>query len=294
MTLKPLWLASLIVVSFIQFASPLSFAEFVENSLTITVDTNGVAKVTEKIDPKITVSSIKVQAVSDKTSKILAVDQKDIVLSVAQSGNLIRIDTLGASHVTLTYFADIINKTSGIWEISYVSNMPSTVILPPASDIISVGDIPIDINGKTIVMPPGTISISYTTRSVTTNTFNALWSGINYPVQIMTSSKVQDFDFDQDSKSIVLTVANDEPILAIIPKSLIGGPYVVELNQNPVEFKQYYDNSTHSWLRIDPTESGPIKIVGSTVVPEFPIIGLILVTSMVTILITTRTKWNRN
>lgn len=265
-----------IALLLIPFALPLSYAEFSENSLTIVISSAGTVNVIEKINPRVTVSSITVPVISNKTSNVLATDEKNIVLSTVQNGNTIRIDSLGASHVTLTYSANILEKTSGIWNLAYNGNIVSTVILPHISNIISVNNIPLDIRDDTIMMPAGEVSLSYTVRTVSTNNFIAAWNNSNYPVKIITASKVDNFGFVQNSKTISLTVDNNAPMLVIISKLLLGGPYRVQLNEHPIEFKEYYQNSTHSWLKIDPTSSGSIKIIGTSAIPEFPIALLVM------------------
>ena len=282
------WYASLIMLFLIPLVLPLSHAEFAEKSLIITVSTGGVAKVIEKISPRTTISNINIQPISNKISNILATDEKNTVLSIAQKGNMIKIDTLGASRLTLTYNANVLDKTSGIWNLNYNSTIESTIILPPLSDVVSVNNIPIDINNDTVVMPAGQVSLSYTIRTVSANNFVASWNSVNYPVQIITASKVEKFSFDQKSKTIVLTLDNNAPILAIIPKSLIGGPFGVQLNDVPMEFKPYYQNATHSWIKIAPTSSGSLKIIGSTVVPEFFSLPVLIfaIAIVITILIT--------
>ena len=273
------WYA-VIALLLIPFALPLSYAEFSENSLTIVVSSSGMAKVIEKITPRVTVSSINIPVISNKTSNVIATDEKNTVLSTVQNGNTIRIDSLGASHVTLAYSANILEKTSGIWNLVYNGHIVSTVILPHISDIISVNNIPIDIKDDTVTMPAGEVSLSYTVRTVSTNNFVASWNNSNYPVKIITASKVDNFGFLQNSKTISLTVDNNAPMLIIISKSLLGGPYGVQLNDHPIEFKEYYQNSTHSWLKIDPTSSGSIKIIGTSAIPEFPVVLIVMLVAV--------------
>ena len=258
----------LIIILVVGLFLPSSYAQSLENDLTITISTGGVARVTENLDPLSTIASINTQLISDKISNIVAIDEKNIFLNTAQNGDLIRIDSLGASQVTLTYNADIVSSTSGIWRVTYNSNIQSTVILPPLSNIVSVNTIPIDIIDNSVVMPPGQISLSYTIRSVTENNFVVSSDDLNYFVQVMTASKVG--DFKQDSKSIMLTIDDNAPVLVLLPKAVISGPYEVQLNGNPIEFKQYYQNGTHSWIRIEPFESGSIKITGIATLPTEP------------------------
>ena len=258
----------LLIILLVGLFLPSSYAQSLENNLTIIISTDGVARVIENLDPKITTSSIKIQLISDKISNMVAIDEKNIFLNTAQNGDLIRIDSLGASQVTLTYNADIVSSTSGIWRVTYNSSIQSTVILPPLSNIVSVNNIPIDIIDDSVVMPPGQISISYTIRTVTENNFVVSSDNLNYFVQVMTASKVG--DFKQDSKSIMLTIDDNAPVLVLLPKAVISGPYEVQLNGNPIDFKQYYQNGTHSWIRIEPFESGSIKITGIVTLPIEP------------------------
>ena len=252
---------SVLLILSLLFLIPFN-VEALENDLVITISTAGEAKITHNLNPKTTVSSITIQSISDKISNILATDEKGIILATNQKDDSIRIDTLGASSVKLSYNAEIVSNDSGIWRISYSSLGESTVILSSLSNILSVNNIPIDIKDDAIVMPPGEISISYTLRTVTAKNFMVTVDGTNYSVEIMTGSQVS--NFKPSSDSIMLTVDDDAPILAIVPTSLLAGPYEVQLNGNPIDFKQYYQNSTHSWIRIEPTEGGSIMIIGTS------------------------------
>lgn len=248
-------------------------AQFTKDSLTIEVSKSGQAEVTEDITPRTTVSRISIKAIASNISSILAVDENNIVLSYSYSDGMIRIDTLGSSHVTLTYNAQIVTKkTSDTWELSYgSSDIESAIILPSGSDIIYVNNIPIDINENIITMPAGdVITVRYKTKSLAASNFLASWEDTNHVVQVVTVSKIYNFNFEQGSKAIILTLDAGEPILAIIPKSLLGGPYSVQGSDgSSISFRNYYQNSTHSWVRIEPNDSDTIRIVGTTVVPEF-------------------------
>jgi hypothetical protein len=248
----------------------LAYGEYKELNLKIIVSPNK-AQVIEEINPRTIVSTINIQAVSQKISHVLATDEKNTVLTTSQNQNNIRIDTLGASHVVLTYDAYVVNKTPGVSNVDYNStNLQSTVILPTGSDIISVNNIPIDIQNNTITMPAGHTAISYVTRTVNQNNFVALKNGINYPVDVITASKIEKFSFNGQSKSLSMSIDNQTPLLVIVPKSLLAGPYNVEINGKQISSKDYYQNSTHEWIRIDPSDTGVIQITGSSaMIPEF-------------------------
>ena len=265
------WFLFLLLIAFPLFSSiNLAYGEFKEMNIKIVVLQNK-ARVMEEINPRTIVSTINIQAISQKISHILATDEKSTVLVTSQNQNAIRIDTLGASHVILTYDADIVSNNSGVATVDYNStNLESTVVLPLGSDIISVNNVPNDIKDGTITMPVGHTTISYVVRTVNQNNFIATTNGTKYPVGIITASKIEKFGFDVPSKSLSMNIDNQAPVLVIIPKSLLAGPYTVQLNGKTMQSKEYYQNSTHAWIRIDPSESGTVKISGSSAaIPEF-------------------------
>ena len=265
------WSLFLLLIAFPLFSSVnLAYGEYKEMNIKIVV-LPSKARIIEEINPRTIVSTINIQAISQKISHILAIDEKSTVLVTSQNKNAVRIDTLGASHVILTYDADIVSNNSGVATIDYNStNLESTIVLPLGSDIISVNNIPNDIKDSTITMPVGHTSISYVVRTVNQNNFMATINGTKYPVGVITASKLEKFGFDASSKSLSMNIDNQAPLLVIIPKSLLAGPYAVQLNGKPMQSKEYYQNSTHAWIRIDPSESGAVKISGSSAtIPEF-------------------------
>ncbi|MDE2589327.1 MAG: hypothetical protein KGL95_06645 [Patescibacteria group bacterium] len=247
-----------------------AYAEYKELNLQITVSQYS-ARIIEQINPRTIVSTITIQAISNHISDVLATDQDNVVLATSQEGNTIKIDTLGAAHVTLRYDANIVTKNSSIWIITYnSSNINSTVILPPVSDVVSVSNIPNDMNGNTITMPAGEVSISYVTRTVNKNTFIITKNGTTSEADVLSASKIEKFSFDNKANDITFSLDEQAPVLVILSKALLGSQYTITLDGNPVAFKDYYQNATHEWIRIDPLASGMIKIAETTVpVPEF-------------------------
>ena len=62
-------------------------------------------------------------------------------------------------------------------------------------------------------------------------------------------------------------------VTAIIPLELLWEPYSIFLNDEKIFFREINNNGTHVWLNMKPETSGEIIIVGTTVIPEFPIIA---------------------
>ncbi len=253
------WIFVLLLVFFI----PLAIAQTpTDESLTIKILSDGKVKVNQILYPATYLSSINVETVSENISKILVTDKKNVLLRTDLEGNSLKVTSLGAAKVNVSYEADIISFENGIFNIKYQNTKESILILPPLSNLVGINSIPKDIDGKTFTMPPGSISLSYSIREVGFQSFDVMSGGIPHAVELMTGAKIS--DFKGDNHEISFLVEDKATVLAIIPITLFDDVDGVSLNGGNVDFKAYYENSTHSWVRIDPHENGLIKISSDT------------------------------
>jgi len=228
--------------------------------LVIELSSDGEATITQLLSAKSIVSSISVPLISDRTSKILATDERGILLKTTQNGNSLDIASLGASGIALTYNADITSFDSQAWNVSYEADTETVVLLPQLATIVSVSSIPLDIEDNAVIMPPGPVSITYTISEVSSKTFFVLEGGQNYPVEITSASNIDDF-FKQ-SNEIRFRISASSTLLVVVPTLVLPNPIDASLNGGKVSFNPYYQNGTHNWIRIDPHESGVIEIGG--------------------------------
>jgi hypothetical protein len=100
------------------------------------------------------------------------------------------------------------------------------------------------------------------------------WEEKKFDVEINTLAEIEEFNFDQPSKKINFRVNGDnQSVSIIIPLELLWNPYLVYLDDEKIIFHEYMNNGTHVWLNIRPETTGEISIIGTTVVPEFPVIA---------------------
>jgi len=96
------------------------------------------------------------------------------------------------------------------------------------------------------------------------------WKEDKFNVEIITDSKIDEFNFDQESKSISFQVNEKNKFVTInMEEKLLGGPYVILLDNEKIEFSQYSIKENYISLAIKPESSGEIMIIGTTVIPEF-------------------------
>ena len=105
--------------------------------------------------------------------------------------------------------------------------------------------------------------------------FNAEWQGQTFPVRVLSDASVTDFQFDQPSKQIRITVEATASgfVNMTLANELLSAPYDVTVDgtsEQGTTFSQV--NQTHTKIStIFNTGSHTITVVGTNVIPEFPI-----------------------
>ena len=237
-------------------------AQLGDEQISITVTSEGKAKISQSIFPETFVSSIDVHVISENISNLLAIDEENILLGTTQNDELLKIATLGASAVDLKYNADILSYESGIFKLKYNSDIGSRVNLPPLSKLVSLNTIPIEITDEEYVLPPGDISLSFSIRPVTSKEFIIPVGESEYKIETITAAKIEEFSANSDE--IQFIIKDKAIVLTIIPTTIMTNPNDALLNGEKVDFSQFHKNSTHSWIRIDPHEKGLVKILDTT------------------------------
>ena len=78
----------------------------------------------------------------------------------------------------------------------------------------------------------------------------------------------------------------------IIPLELLWEPYSVFLDDDKILKHEIINNGTHVWLSMKPETSGEITIIGTTVIPEFPIIAPLAVGFLMILVVPLMKKFN--
>ena len=112
------------------------------------------------------------------------------------------------------------------------------------------------------------------------------WENNQFLVEIRSHSNIDKFIFDQPTKSITLDILEkNQFVTIIIPLKLLWEPYSVFQNDEKIYFHEYVNNGTHVWLSMKPETSGEIMIIGTTVIPEFPVIAPLAIGFLMIIII---------
>ncbi len=96
------------------------------------------------------------------------------------------------------------------------------------------------------------------------------WKEDKFDVEIITDSEIDEFNFDQESKSISFQVNEKNKFVTIsMEEELLGGPYVILLNDEKIKYTKSSIKENYVSLSMKPESPGEITIIGTTVIPEF-------------------------
>ena len=99
------------------------------------------------------------------------------------------------------------------------------------------------------------------------------WEGREFDVQIWGSTELSSFIFDQPSKRISYNFDDTERwITLIIPLELLWNPYQASINDEKIFTPSFKVDEEHYGVSLKLKESGTVNIIGTSVVPEFPMI----------------------
>ena len=99
------------------------------------------------------------------------------------------------------------------------------------------------------------------------------WEDQKFPVLIRTTAEINSFNFNQPSKSMSFDINTAQRFVTlIVPLELLWNPYEVYLNDEKIIKHEFSQNSTHVWVNIRPNSVGTVQIIGTSAVPEFPML----------------------
>ena len=169
---------------------------------------------------------------------------------------------------------DVLILNDNLWSFKISYPQMISVLIPEGIDRVFVNDLPIQLGDKKGINCHGCFMNLQYYSTIPKILQQIDWKEDSFVVEIITNSEIEKFNFDQSLKSISFQV-NDENkfITTIIPLELLWGPYVVFLDDEQIKYNKYTINETYATLDIKPKTSGEITIIGTTVIPEFPIIA---------------------
>lgn len=268
------------------FAQEISFAKPAEQlSVNVIISEEGHVNIEHKI--KSDDVSREVELISGRTSNISVINDSGKDAQYAISGNGKKIVIFPSEDTIYVKYDldDVLNKTDGIWrwDFLYTSSEATSFYFPEKLDLVFANDRPVYIGEQKGMKCHGCqMKLEYVFDEPT-YVGQVEWEKEKFDIIIRTLGSVKSLNFDQPNKSLSLEIdGNEKLVTLIIPQKLLGNPYQVSVNEQKIFKHEFNNNGTHIWLNVRPEVPGEINIIGTTVIPEFPIftplvIGMILV-----------------
>ena len=276
------------------FAQEVTLGAVPEQTVEIRIDEEGIAHVVHEVKG------------STKTLQIDAYEGNVTNLSVTdKGGNEVQYLTLekypisvvlppsGNDMIFIKYdLTDVLISKDGVWTWEFNAPGITNMYFPKGVDMIWVNDRPVYIGEKGIRQHGGKMTLEYVIDEPVVLK-EVEWEGKKFTVAIRTLTNVGLFEFSQPAKSMTFDVAKGNPLVTvIIPLELLWEPYEVYLNSNKTLNREFYNNGTHVWLGFRPDTSGTMHVVGTTVVPEFPLFVPLAIGISTVIFLQFRNKFN--
>ena len=165
---------------------------------------------------------------------------------------------------------NVISKINDIWTWDFLYLQSTAFILPDEVDLLFANERPVFLNNEKGISCHGCQMLLEYSIDESRIYEDVKWEEKEFVVEIRNQKGVDNFIFDQPSKSITFEIVDENRfVTTIIPLELLWEPYTVFLDDEKIPVYQHINNGTHVWLNIKPETSGEIIIIGTTVVPEF-------------------------
>jgi len=158
------------------------------------------------------------------------------------------------------------------WHFRYLES--TSFILPEEVDLLFANERPVYVGEKNGFKCHGCQMLLEYSINEPKSIKQVNWEDKEFLVEFRTLAEIESFDFNQSAKKISFKVNdNNQFVTTVIPLELLWDPYLVFLDEEKIIQHKFNNNGTHVWLNMRPETSGEITIIGTTVIPEFPIIA---------------------
>ncbi len=273
----------------------ITFGEKPQQTIKIIIDENGIAHVTHEV-----VGSVKttqqIETIVGTMSNLSVVDrdENDVqYLTLEKDPIAIVLTPSNKDMIFIKYdLSDVVFLKDDIWTWKWVGTEKTNFYFPSNVDMIWINDRPIYIGEKGIRQHGGAMTLEYVSDEPVISK-EVMWEDKKFEVGIKTLTNIDGFEFNQLEKRITFDIPKSNSLVtAIIPLELLWEPYDVYVNSNQTLNSEFYNNGTHAWVGFRPDTSGTINIIGTTVIPEFPLFVPLVIGISIVLMLQFRNKFN--
>ncbi|MGQ0605449.1 MAG: hypothetical protein ACT4OD_00635 [Candidatus Nitrosotenuis sp.] len=262
------------------FAQEIKFGDPAVQELQIKISENGNVHVTHEIEKSR--NTQQVEFLSSEFTNFTIIDDEGGEPEYAEAGGakpgIVLFPT--KEDIILEYDVEgMVKKKDGLWTWNYVYLADSSFYLPDNVRLFYVNGNLVDLKDQEGFRCHGCQVMLEYELSPTIITKQIQWEDKKFDVKILTLTEISSFELAQPKKTISFEVSeSNKYVTLVIPRELLWNPYEVLLNGEPLPKQEQMGAENKVWLHIKPNETGKVEIVGISVVPEFPL-AVILVLS---------------
>ena len=221
-------------------------------------------------------------------------EQNEEVLFSINGDNTMMLIQPSDEGLIIEYDLDhVLVQINNVWTWSFRYLETTSFILPEEVNVIFTNERPVLLDKKKGISCHGCQMVLEYSINEPKIFENVTWEDEEFVVEIQGYSNISNFVFEQPTKSITFDISEENQfVTTIIPLELLWKPYSVFLNNEKVFFHEYISNGTHVWLSMKPETVGEVSIIGTTVIPEFPIIAPLAIGFLMILIIPFTKKFN--
>jgi hypothetical protein len=164
---------------------------------------------------------------------------------------------------------DVIFLKDNVWTWDFRYLETTSFIIPKEVDLIFANGRPVYLGEKNGISCHGCQMILEYSINEPKILKNIKLENKEFLIEIRTFAEINQFNFDQTTKSISFDVnGKNQFVTTIIPLELLSRPYNVYMGDEKIFFHEYINNGTHVWLSIRPDNSGNVSIIGTTITSD--------------------------
>ena len=270
-----------------------------QEDVRVTIDEDGKVHVVHKIASNTQAQQLNLIKGSVSDLKVTDEDGNDIEFAKVGVENIDSVTIFPTKERVIVEYdlADVLELKDGVWTWDFLYLESTMFLFPESADLIFANGTPVNLGYNDVkgIRCHGCQMILEYIINEPVIPQEVKWQDRAFNVEIRTLANITSFNFDQPKKTISFDVKNDHQFVTLlVPLELLWNPYQVYLDQEPygvftdeekVLRHEYAVDESHVQLNIRPETAGTVRIIGTSVVPEFPLfVPLVLGMSMIMVL----------
>jgi len=268
----PILILILIIIPLPQVFAQVSFAPLANQiSVNITIGSDSEVHVVHLIQKSSAVKQVNTITGTVQELKVTDVNSDDIQYAVIGNNQGVTIFPTKENVIVEYDLKDVLFLNNEIWTWAFFYPISTAFFFPEEVDLVFANNRPVTLKDvKGINCHGCQMTLEYIINEPI-NVNEIKWEDKKFPVIIRTVDEISSFNFDQPSKKLSFEASKGNRFITIIiPLELLWNPFQVFLNSEKILKHEFLQNSTHVWLNVKPESPGTIEVIGTSVIPEFP------------------------